>query len=427
MKRLLWIVGLCILAASAVGYYVRVDVSAAPTQLTFDSVSRGDVVATVEATGTLQPLDTVEVGTQVSGTLASIGTDFNQQVKRGQVLATLDPALFQTQIDQAEATVIRLSSEVERAQVQLEDALLKQKRAEQLAADQLLAQQDVDTARSTARVAATALTGARAQLTQAQAALTQAKVNLSHTVITSPTDGIVLSRNVEVGQTVSAGLQAPTLFVIARDLTRLELQARVDESDIGGVKTGAAVSFTVDAYPRRQFTGKVRLVRLQPTTVQNVVTYTTVIDVPNDDGQLKPGMTSTVSIETARADGVLVVPSAALRFTPTEALLKEFPSMSPDASAAAPLRTGGRRGQFIWQLVNGHLERIPVRAGVSDGTQVEVISDRLAEGASIITGVARSEAAAAAAPAASGSPLVPQMPRRPGGNNGGARQGGSGS
>lgn len=430
MKRLLWIVGLCLIAAAAITYYVKVDVSAAPTRLTFDSVTRGDVAATVEATGTLQPLDTVEVGTQVSGIIATIGTDFNQLVKRGQLLATLDQASYQTQIDQATATVTRLNAELEKAQVQYEDAALKLKRAEQLAAEQLLAAQEVDTARSTARVAQTSLTGARAQLTQAEAALTQAKVNLSHTVITSPTDGIVLSRNVEVGQTVSAGLQAPVLFVIARDLTRLELQARVDESDVGGVQTGAAVSFTVDAYPRRIFSGTVRLVRLQPTTVQNVVTYTTIIDVPNDDGQLRPGMTSTVSIETARANDVLRVPAAALRFTPNEAVLKEFPSTAPSETPAAPATGRGRREQAVWQLVNGRLERISVRTGVSDGTQIEVTSDQLSEGASIITGVARSETTEAAAPASSGSPLVPQMPRRPGGNSGnggGARQGRQGS
>lgn len=420
MKRLLWIIGTCLLAAAGITYYIKVDVSAAPTQLTFDSVSRGDVVATVEATGALQPVDTVEVSTQVSGTIATIGTDFNQLVKRGQVLATLDPALLQSQIDQAKATLLRLKSDVDRAEVELEDAQLKLKRAEQLAADQLLAQQDVDTARSTARVAATSLTGAKAQFTQAEAALTQANVNLSHTVITSPTDGIVLSRNVEVGQTVSAGLQAPTLFVIARDLTRLELQARVDEGDVGGVKTGATVSFTVDAYPRRRFNGTVRLVRLQPTTVQNVVTYTTIIDVPNDDGQLKPGMTSTVSIETARADQALRIPAAALRFSPSETLLKEFPSAMADAGEPTTGKGVGRREQAVWQLTNGQLKKIAVRVGVSDGTQVAVTADGLTEGTSIITGVARSDKTETASTASSGSPLVPQMPRRPGGNNGNA-------
>ncbi len=272
MKRLLWMAAVIVAMAAGALYYVRVDVAAAPTELSTATVSRGDVVQTVEATGTLQPLDTVEVGTQVSGTIASLGTDFNQVVKKGQVIATLDPALFQTQVDQARATAARLQSDVRQADVQLEDARLKLSRAEQLAARQLLPQQDVDTARSTARVAEAALDGARAQLAQAEAALKQAEVNLSHTVIASPTDGIVLSRNVEAGQTVSAGLQAPTLFVIARDLTRLELQARVDEADIGGVRQGHPVTFTVDAYPRQTFTGTVRLVRLQPQTVQNVVT-----------------------------------------------------------------------------------------------------------------------------------------------------------
>ena len=413
MKRLLWIAGLCLLVAAGFAYYVRVDVSAAPTQLTFDSVSRGDVVVTVEATGTLQPLDTVQVGTQVSGTIATIGTDFNQIVKRGQVLATLDPAIYQSQIDQAKANVIRLEAEVERAQVQYEDAALRLKRAEQLAAEQLLAQQEVDTARSTTRVAQTSLTGARAQLNQAQAALTQANVNLSHTVIKAPADGIVLNRAVEAGQTVSAGLQAPTLFVIARDLKRLELQARVDESDIGGVKPGAPVVFTVDAYPRREFAGTVRLVQLQPQTVQNVVTYTTVIDVPNDDELLKPGMTSTVSIQIDRADNALKVPAAAVRFVPTEQILKEFPAANADP-AVSDQPAGRRRAAAVWQLVDGRLHRIPVRVGVSDGTQIAISSGQLNEGASIVTGVARSETGAQAAPAASGSPLVPQMPRRPG-------------
>ena len=415
MTRLLWIAVMVLLAAAGIAYYVRVDVSAAPTQLTFDAVSRGDVVATVEATGTLQPLDTVQVGTQVSGTIASIGTDFNQVVKRGQILAQLDQAIFLSQVDQAKANVIRLQAELERAQVQYEDAQLKLKRAEQLAAEQLLPRQDVDTARSTARVAETSVTGARAQLTQAQAALTQANVNLSHTVIKAPADGIVLNRAVEVGQTVSAGLQAPTLFVIARDLKRLELQARVDESDIGGVRPGAPARFTVDAYPRREFAGVVRLVQLQPQTVQNVVTYTTVIDVPNDDELLKPGMTSTVSIEIDRATETLRVPAAALRFTPSEQLLKEFP-------VAEPIGQGARRGvgaeaspkAAVWQLVGGQLQRVWVRLGVSDGTQISIASDQLSEGASIITGVARSDAAVAEPSAAGGSPLVPQMPRRTG-------------
>lgn len=414
MKRLIWGIALSAIVGTATVYWIRVDVSAAPTELSTASVSRGDVVATVEATGTLQPLDTVAVGSQVSGIIASLGTDFNLTVKRGQVIATLDQAIFQSQVDQARATTIRLTSDVEQASVQLEDAQLKLKRAEQLAAAQLLAQQDVDTARSAARVAAAALTGAKAQLSQAEAALTQSTVNLSHTVVASPTDGIVLSRDVEVGQTVSAGLQAPTLFVIARDLTRLELQARVDESDVGSVKPGARVVFTVDAYPRKPFTGTVRLVRLQPVTVQNVVTYTTIIDVPNANGELRPGMTSTVSIETARADDTLRVPTAALRFQPGDDVLQHFP-----ADAAA--NSGDPRRSAIWQLVEGRLREIPVTVSVSDGTQVAVAADSLVEGAQIVTGIVHAETAAAAA--ASGSPLVPNLPRRPQGTTGGGQQG----
>jgi HlyD family secretion protein len=415
MKRLIWGIALSAIVATVTVYWIRVDVSAAPTELSTASVSRGDVVATVEATGTLQPLDTVAVGSQVSGIIASLGTDFNLPVKRGQVIATLDQAIFQSQVDQARATTIRLTSDVEQATVQLEDAQLKLKRAEQLAADQLLAQQDVDTARSAARVAAAALTGAKAQLSQAEAALTQSTVNLSHAVIASPTDGIVLSRDVEVGQTVSAGMQAPTLFVIARDLTRLELQARVDESDVGSVKPGARVVFTVDAYPRKQFTGTVRLVRLQPVTVQNVVTYTTIIDVPNPNGELRPGMTSTVSIETARANDTLRVPTAALRFTPSDDVTKHYPA---DAAAG----NGSQRRASIWQLVEGRLREIPVKASVSDGTQVAVAADSLVEGAQIVTGVVRADTPVAAAPA-SGSPLVPNMPRRPQGASGGGQPG----
>jgi HlyD family secretion protein len=406
MKRLLWILGLSASVAAAIVWYVRVDVVAAPPQLTFASVSRGDVVSTVDATGTLQPIDTVEVGTQVSGTIASLGTDFNLVVKKGQVIATLDPALLQSQVDQASATVTRLKTDIQQAEIQYEDAQLKLKRAEQLAESQLIPQQDVDTAKSTSRVAEAALGGSKAQLTQAQASLDQAQVNLSHTIIKSPTDGIVLSRNVEVGQTVSAGLSAPTLFVIARDLTKLELQARVDEADIGGVTGGHPVTFTVDAYPRRTFTGAVRLVRLQPQTVQNVVTYTTVIDVPNPDGALKPGMTSTVSIETARADHTLRVPAAALRFTPTEAVLKEF-------SGTESQPEGRGRRAIVWQLVDGRLHEVPVKPGVSDGALTAVADGALVEGAQVITGIANAQKSTVAAAPATGSPLLPTMPRRP--------------
>ena len=290
MKRLLWIVGLCLLVAAGIAYYVRVDVSAAPTQLTFDAVSRGDVVATVEATGTLQPLDTVEVGTQVSGTIASIGHRLQPagEARPGAGDARSGAASRRRSIKR-KATVIRLHSDVERAQVQFEDALLKLKRAEQLAERQLLAQQDVDTARSTARVAETSLTGAQAQLTQAEAALTQAKVNLSHTVITAPTDGIVLSRD-GGGRSNGVGRHAGADAVRHRARSQAPRAAgarrRIGCRRRGARRAGDVHGGCLSASPIHRH-GAAGAAAAE--TVQNVVTYTTIIDVPNDDGQLKPG------------------------------------------------------------------------------------------------------------------------------------------
>ncbi|MGE0811808.1 MAG: efflux RND transporter periplasmic adaptor subunit [Vicinamibacterales bacterium] len=428
MTRLLWtLAAVAVVIAGAVAY-LGSDAKAEAPRFTLAPVTRGAIVTTVSATGTLEPVDTVEVGTQTSGTIAALGADFNQPVTRGQVVATLDPAVLTSQVHQAEATVIRLTADLERARVQRDDALVKLGRAEQLSARQLIPAQEVDTARSDAKVAEVGVTSAQAQLDQAQASLDQARVNLSHTVITSPVSGIVLSRNVEVGQTVSAGLQAPTLFVIARSLDVLQLSARIDESDVGRVAQGQPVSFVVDAYPGRTFTGTVRQVRLQPTVVQNVVSYTTIIDVPNPKGLLKPGMTATLDVEVARADDVLHVPAAALRFQPTAALL------GPTAPAAAgrttetageadgaPAATRGRAPQAtVWTLRDGALTPVAVRAGLSDAVSVAVQSDGLREGDQVITGIAAGPTAAA--PAAGGSPLMPSFPRRPTAG-GSARQG----
>jgi HlyD family secretion protein len=273
----------------------------------------------------------------------------------------------------------------------------------------------VDTARSDAKVAEVSVAAAQAQLDQAQAALEQARVNLSHTVIASPVSGIVLSRNVEVGQTVAAGLQAPTLFVIARNLDTLQLNARVDESDVGRVKPSQAVTFAVDAYPGKTFTGKVRQVRLQPTVTNNVVSYTTVIDVPNPDQELKPGMTATLEIEVARADDVLQVPAAALRFAPTEAVLS--------STGGGPVPNAGQkngRGGQVWVRTANGLSPVPVQVGLSDNVTIAVSGEGLEEGAQVVTGLAATNAAAASG-TPSGSPLMPSFPRR---NAGGAARNG---
>lgn len=415
MKRLLWSLPIVAAAIGAGLFYFDSRARAEVPTFAVAPVTRGAVAVSVSATGTLQPVDVIEVGTQVSGTIASLHADFNQTVTRGQVVATLDRAALQSQVDQAQATVIRLTAEVERADVQLDDARVKQDRAEQLAERQLIAAQEVDTARSNARVAEVAVRAAKAQLDQAQAALTQVRVNLSHTVITSPVDGIVLSRNVEAGQTVAAGLQAPTLFVIARSLDILQLEARVDESDIGRVAQGQPVAFTVDAYPGRTFAGTVRQVRLQPTVVQNVVSYTTVIDVPNPDRVLRPGMTATLDIEIARAEDVLRVPAAAIRFRPAADVL----------AAAGIVAPGDARGDdtaTVWTYDNERLVPVPVRTGLTDDVMVAILSGSLDEHAHVVTAVSQG-AASASAPAAS-SPLTPSFPRRQGAAAGGAARSG---
>ncbi len=346
MKLVLWVLVVAAVVGGGV-YYYRADVGAAPPQLVFAQVSRGDVVATVDATGTLQTVDTVEVGTQVSGTISSLGVDFNGTVKRGQIVATLDQAIFLSQIEQSAAQVIRLRAEEERSRVQLRDAETKFARARQLSERQLIAATEVETAEVAVDLAKATLRASEAQLSQAEASLAQTKVNLSYTVIRSPVDGIVLSRNVDVGQTVSAGLQAPTLFIIARSLETLELAASVSESDVGRVLADQPVSFTVDAYPQMTFTGIVRQVRLQPTVQQNVVSYTTIINVPNPGGRPKPGMTATLSVEVDRATDVLRMPASAIRFRPSDDVLMAFngttelPGMGGNRS---PSSTGSPRG-----------------------------------------------------------------------------------
>ena len=239
MKRRAWIVALSVAALAGAGtVYYRLNASSERPDMMTGVVTRGAVVETVQATGTLQPVDTVEVGSQVTGSVQTLGADFNSRVTAGQVLATLDPAALQAQVDQASATVARLAAEVNRAKVALADADTKLRRAEALSRDQLIADADLDTARSTRDAAQASVVSAQAQVVQGKASLDQARVNIGHTIIRAPSAGVVLSRNVEVGQTVTSGLQTPTLFVIARDLQKMELQASVDEADIARVADG---------------------------------------------------------------------------------------------------------------------------------------------------------------------------------------------
>ncbi|MGE0394236.1 MAG: efflux RND transporter periplasmic adaptor subunit, partial [Vicinamibacterales bacterium] len=309
-------------------------------------VTRGSVVEAVQATGALEAVTTVQVGTQVSGIIKSLHADFNSQVREGQVVAELEESAFRAQVEQASATLTRLQAERDRAMVQVEDTQIKLKRARELSARQLLPASDLDTAESNARQAEAALKSAEAQIVQARASLNQSQVNLGYTIIKAPIDGVVVSRNVDVGQTVAASMQAPTLFVIAKDLAQMQVSAAIDESDIGRIRAGQPVTFKVDAYPDDTFTGTVKQVRLQPVVTQNVVSYTTIISVPNPTLKLKPGMTATVTVEIARADDVLRLPGAAVRFRPTPELFASLGQAPPAGFAAGGFagRPGNGRG-----------------------------------------------------------------------------------
>ena len=455
MGKRLWLSIAAIVIAVAAGiYYYRSDVAAETPTLNTAEVTQGDVVATVEATGTLEAVTTVEVGTQVSGTIKTLGADFNSQVRQGQVIARLDPSLFDTQVAQERATVARLKAEVDRARVQAEDAKVKLGRARDLEEKQLIAKSDFDAAVSTSNAAEASVKSAEAQLVQAEASLNQAQVNLSHTIIRAPIDGVVIARNVNVGQTVAASMQAPTLFVLAQNLKEMNVKASVDESDIGKIQLHQPVRFRVDAYPNETFTGMVSQVRLQPVVEQNVVSYITMIEVPNADLKLKPGMTAAVTIETGRADDAIKVPNAALRFRPSAEAFEALGQKPPEprqrpqgqsanasrggegANANASLSrrsaggakadgAGNGNGQrnAVWVLAQNNLKRVPVQVGISDGTQTVVTTGDLTPGTRVVTGVTTPTTSTAAAP--SGSPLIPQGRRFGGGGGGGNNAGGN--
>jgi HlyD family secretion protein len=340
MKKLITIIILLAVVGSAGGwYYMRKNTK--DPEVRTAQVSRGDVVKVVQATGTLEAVTTVQVGTQVGGTIQNLYADFNDFVKKGQVIARLDPTIMDTQIEQQKANVTRSQADLERLKVTLTDAQQKLERAKALSDKNLLPRTDLETAQVNVESTKAQIKSSEAALVQAQSQLSTAEVNRAHTVIEAPIDGIVIQRAVELGQTVNAGMNAPLLFIIAADLTKMQVNANIDEADVGSMRTGQNVNFRVDAFPSETFTGTVQQVRLQPTTVQNVVTYQTVINVPNQQLKLKPGMTANVQIEITRRNNVLRMPVAATRFRPTTevfAALKQEPP--PDFGRGGQ---GGRR------------------------------------------------------------------------------------
>ncbi len=343
-KRLVTIAVIVIAVGIGLGAYYYTRDETKPEVMT-GSITRGDVTEAVSATGTLEAVNTVQVGTQVSGTIQALDADYNSIVHKEQVIARLDPSLFQTQVDQQRANLARSEADVERLRVQVDDARTKHARAQELSQRNLIPATELETAQVNLRAAQAQVLSAQAQVTQSRASLNQSEVNLQHTVIAAPIDGIVISRNVDVGQTVAASMQAPTLFVIAADLTKMKVNANIDEADVGRIRPGQHVAFRVDAYPTTEFDGTVSQIRLQPTTVQNVVTYATVIDVPNNDLRLKPGMTANVQIQIAHRANVLRVPNMALRFRPTTDIFAALGQEPPPEFMRGPGQRGGAGGQ----------------------------------------------------------------------------------
>jgi len=415
-----------------------------PVEFDTANVDRGRIVARVTATGTLSALVTVQVGTQVSGTIQKLFVDFNSPVKKGQLIAKIDPQLISASLEQARANFEAAQGNLVKAEAQERDAGRQFERSKGLLDRKLIAQADFDTAQANMEVARGATAAARGSQAQAKAALYQAQINLDMTKIVSPTDGTVISRSVDVGQTVAASLAAPTLFVIAKDLREMQVDTSVAEADVGRLVAGMAATFTVDAFPGEHFRGQVRQIRNAPTTLQNVVTYDAVIDVANPDLKLRPGMTANITFIAAEKDDVLRVPNAALRFRPTPEIFTALGMPVPTAvrDAADRNRGGGRQGagggsrsggagpgggaraggaggpgggrahsgrgegptdrRSAWVLRDGKPQMVSLRVGLSDGNLTEVIEGDLREGEPVVI-----DASVPDAPAGSGAPTGP--------------------
>ncbi len=361
----------------------------APPSYQTVAADRGPVIARVTARGTLSALVTVQVGSQVSGRIQSVLVDFNSKVKRGQVIARIDPQLFEAAVEQARANLMAAQGNLVRAQAQATDADRQAKRARALADQKLVAVGEAETAESTADAARASVAAAEGGVAQAKAALNQAQVNLGYTAIVSPTDGVVISRNVDVGQTVAASLQVATLFTLAEDLARMQVDTSVSEADVGKLRAGMPATFTVDAFPGERFEGKVRQVRNAATTVQNVVTYDAVIDVDNAELKLRPGMTANVTFVWAERKDALRVPNAALRFSPPAdvAATKEKgggrpagrPAPGTGAEGSGDLREAASR-RTLWVLRDGKPAPVRLKVGITDGSVTEIVEGELSPG-----------------------------------------------
>jgi HlyD family secretion protein len=462
-SKYLWLFLIIIMGSAGFAALQFVDVKSEKTNYLYGAVDRGNIVTQVQMTGTLAAVTTVAVGTQVSGTVSELHADYNSEVKKGQVLAKLDPALFQTQLDQAEASVktseavlnndaaaiATTKANIEKAKVDVLNSTRKYKMIKELFDEGLETKDDMESAQATLDSSVAAQEAVESQLTaaqaglkadqarldQAQANLKNAQVNLEHTIITSPISGTVISRSVDIGQTVAASFSTPTMFTIGEDLTKMQVITNTDEADVGKLKPGMEASFTVDAYSNDTFRGTIQQVRLAATTVQNVVTYNAVINVPNPDLRLKPGMTANVKVVIDKVENVLRLPNAALRFKPelsgtemadafkrageerfysfyrnqgnrtqggataTSAFMRtsgagtgfstgnggsSFNSGNRERQAGNATASRGRRSP-VWIMGADKLIRpVVLRLGLTDGVQTEILEGKLKEGDKVI-------------------------------------------
>lgn len=349
------------------GFLIFIFSDSKKTKFRTVKIQKGEIIQNVTATGNVNPVTTIIIGTRVSGTVVALYADYNAQVKKGQLIAQIDPTPFENELKQSEAELLNSRAALFKAEVNLRDAERTMKRKQELFKRDFIARSELDDAETAFNTAKAQYEIALAQLKKAEAGLRQAKTNLGYTKIVSPVNGVVIAKNVEVGQTVAASFQTPTLFTIAPDLTKMQVDTNVDEADISKIKVGMEANFTVDAYPDRRFKGKVSQIRLSPTVTQNVVTYNVVLSVDNSHLMLKPGMTANVTFVVENKKDVIKIPNAALRF--------KMPNSPPS------------KQQGIWMMRNGKPVRVAVKTGISDGEWTELIEGDIKEGEEVVVDI----------------------------------------
>jgi HlyD family secretion protein len=427
-KRFVWIIAtLVVVVGVAIGIRFVFFGKKPPPQFETARVTKGHLIAKVTATGTLSALVTVQVGAQVSGRISVLHADWNSEVKKDQLIAEIDPELFKAAVLQAQANLAQAIGMLKKSEALAENYRVVADRAKELNKQGLLAQQDYEAAVANYRSQIGDVAAQKGNIEQARAQLIQAEVNLKYTRIISPVNGTVISRAVDVGQSVAASLQIATLFTIAEDLRKMQVDTNVSEGDVGKLQAGMKATFLVDAFPGEPFAGTVRQIRNAAVNVQNVITYDAVLDVDNDDLRLRPGMTANATFIYAEKDDVLSVPNAALRFRPPPELLgsgHHHGDAIPPAHAASAREVGEEDGgekkdenktnhRAVWINQNGVLKRVKVKTGITDGTSTEVVESDLQLGDEVVLDVASGGPKPASPPGGQQQQQPGRMPRMP--------------